>query len=140
METLHFVVVVLSFVLLSSVLDQMISRVSLPLVQIGIGLLMAVFISGPLEFSLDPELFLVLFIAPLLYDESRNVSKRLLYRSFFGSAKFGDWLGNLQLFSCGFLLELFRTVNPAYGGFCIRGGVGADRCGCSRSLVRDGKT
>lgn len=43
METLHFVVVVLSFVLLSSVLDQMISRVSLPLVQIGIGLLMAIF-------------------------------------------------------------------------------------------------
>ncbi|MFQ8870976.1 MAG: cation:proton antiporter, partial [Varibaculum timonense] len=124
METLHFVVVVLSFVLLSSVLDQMISRVSLPLVQIGIGLLMAVFISGPLEFSLDPELFLVLFIAPLLYDESRNVSKRLLYRHFSAVLNLAIGLVICSCLAVGFFLNYLEPSIPLTVAFALGAALG----------------
>ena len=124
METLHFVVVVLSFVLLSSVLDQMISRVSLPLVQIGIGLLMAVFISGPLEFSLDPELFLVLFIAPLLYDESRNVSKRLLYRHFSAVLNLAIGLVICSCLAVGFFLNYLEPSIPLTAAFALGAALG----------------
>lgn len=124
METLHFVVVVLSFVLLSSVLDQMISRVSLPLVQIGIGLLMAIFISGPLDFSLDPELFLVLFIAPLLYDESRNVSKRLLYRHFSAVLNLAIGLVICSCLAVGFFLNYLEPSIPLTAAFALGAALG----------------
>lgn len=124
METLHFAVVALSSVLLSSVLDQMISRVSLPLVQIGIGLLMAVFISGPLEFSLDPELFLVLFIAPLLYDESRNVSKRLLYRHLSAVLNLAISLVICSCLAVGFLLNFLQPSIPLTAAFALGAALG----------------
>lgn len=124
METLHFAVIVLSFVLLSTVLDQMISRVSLPLVQIGIGLLVAVFISGPLEFSLDPELFLVLFIAPLLYDESRNVSKRLLYRHLPSVLNLAIGLVVCSCLAVGFLLNYLAPSIPLTAAFALGAALG----------------
>ena len=124
METLHFAVIILSFVLLSSVLDQMISRISLPLVQIGIGLLMAVFISGPLEFSLDPELFLVLFIAPLLYDESRNVSKRLLYRHLPSVLNLAIGLVICSCLAVGFFLNFLAPSIPLTAAFALGAALG----------------
>ena len=124
METLHFAVIVLSFVLLSSVLDQMISRVSLPLVQIGIGVVVAVFISGPLEFSLDPELFLVLFIAPLLYDESRNVSKRLLYRHLPSVLNLAIGLVVCSCLAVGFFLNFLAPSIPLTAAFALGAALG----------------
>lgn len=68
-------------VIISAVLDQMTTRVSLPLIQIGIGLLAGLLISDTSLFNLDSDLFLVLFIAPLLFDEARHTDVRQLWRA-----------------------------------------------------------
>lgn len=66
-------------ILASSIIDQVVPRVSSPLIQIGLGLLIALFASSQIRVTLDPELFLVLFIAPLLYEEAKSADKAALW-------------------------------------------------------------
>ena len=80
METLTLGLLLLAAVLASSVVDQLVPKVSLPLIQIGMGVVIALFASTAIDIELDPDLFLVLFIAPLLYDEAKNADKALLWR------------------------------------------------------------
>lgn len=67
-------------VLLSAVLDKFIKFITLPLVQILLGIVIAVFASGTVNITLDPELFLVIFIAPLLYIEAKHADRLSLWR------------------------------------------------------------
>ncbi len=71
----------LAAVLLSSVIDQLVPKVSSPLIQIALGLAIALLAQQQINIRLDPELFLVLFIAPLLFDEAKNVDKGALWRN-----------------------------------------------------------
>lgn len=80
MEALNLSLLLLAAVLASSLLDQIIPRVSLPLIQIALGLIIAIVAGGDVEVTLDPDLFLVLFIAPLLYDEAKHADKVALWR------------------------------------------------------------
>ena len=79
MEALTLVMLLLAAVLLSSIVDQIVPKVSLPLIQIGLGLLIALLASSQIRVTLDPDLFLVLFIAPLLYDEAKSADKAALW-------------------------------------------------------------
>lgn len=80
METLTLGLLLIAAVLVSSVVDQIVPKVSLPLIQIGMGVIIALFASRAISIDLNPDLFLVLFIAPLLYDEAKNADKALLWR------------------------------------------------------------
>ena len=71
MELFELVLLLLGSVLVSSVFAGAISKVSLPLVQVAIGIVVAVLWQEPLVVEVDPELFLVLFIAPLLFEIGR---------------------------------------------------------------------
>ncbi len=81
MEALVLALLMLAAVLLSSVIDQLVPKVSSPLIQIGLGLLIALFAPSQINITLDPDLFLVLFIAPLLFDEAKNVDKGALWKN-----------------------------------------------------------
>lgn len=81
METLTLVLLLVIAVLLSAIIDQIVPRVSLPLIQVAMGIVIALFARGSVRVSLEPELFLVLFIAPLLYIEAKNADKALLWRN-----------------------------------------------------------
>ncbi|MEY8460777.1 cation:proton antiporter [Eggerthellaceae bacterium 24-137] len=80
MEALTLSLLMLAAVLVSSLIDQIIPRVSLPLIQIALGFIIAIVAGGDVRVTLDPELFLVLFIAPLLYDEAKRADKVALWR------------------------------------------------------------
>ena len=80
MELFELVLLLLGSVLVSSVFAGAIPKVSLPLVQIAIGAVVAVLWQEPLVVEVDPELFLVLFIAPLLFDEARHANEWALWR------------------------------------------------------------
>ena len=81
MEALELVLLLLAAVLISSVLDQIIPKVSRPLIQIGMGLLIAIFANSTINIEWNSELFLLLFIAPLLYDEARNINLNELWEN-----------------------------------------------------------
>lgn len=81
METLVLVLLLISAVLISAVIDQIVPKVSLPLIQAAMGIVIALFFGGFIDIDLEPDLFLVLFIAPLLYIEAKDADKGLLWRN-----------------------------------------------------------
>ena len=82
MEALMLTLLMLAAVLVSSVIEQLVPKVSSPLIQIALGLAIAVVAGGQIDIIFDePDLFLVLFIAPLLYYEARSVDKTALWRN-----------------------------------------------------------
>ena len=62
----ELIVCIIAAVVLSSFISRFIPKVSTPLVQIALGALASQLPFFP-NVTLDPELFMVLFIAPLLY-------------------------------------------------------------------------
>ncbi len=82
MASFEIILLLLGCMLASSVFGQVLPRVSLPLAQIGLGVVVGCLVTAdPTEVFRDPELFLVLFIAPLLFDESRHANKEALLRN-----------------------------------------------------------
>lgn len=79
MEYLVIALLYVGAVLVSSVLDQFLRGVSLPLVQMAVGVAIYFFADLPIDVTINSELLLVMFIAPLLFDESRNISNRILW-------------------------------------------------------------
>ena len=81
MATLELVLVLLAAVLISAVIDQLVPKVSLPLIQIALGILVSLIAGSQINIEFDPNLFLVLFIAPLLYYDAREANKTALMRN-----------------------------------------------------------
>ena len=82
METFLLILLMLAAVLASSVIDQLVPKVSSPLIQIGLGLAIAVVAGRQIDLLFDEsELFLVLFIAPLLFHEAKEAKKTELWRN-----------------------------------------------------------
>ncbi len=68
----------LTAVLVSSVVAQIFPKAPASLVQIALGVMLAV-TPAPVDISLDPEFFLVFFIAPLLYWDAMESDKKALW-------------------------------------------------------------
>ncbi|WP_411348038.1 Na+/H+ antiporter [Paenibacillus sp. WLX2291] len=76
MEHFIAVLVILFFIGISNVLNRLVPFVPVPLFQIVLGIGVALF---GLKVELNPELFLVLFIAPLLYNDARQTPRNELW-------------------------------------------------------------
>ncbi|TGQ08750.1 MULTISPECIES: Na+/H+ antiporter [unclassified Mesorhizobium] len=76
MDVAVFILVVLAFVTVSGALVRLV-RVPLPVLQIAIGAALAWPASG-LHVEIDPELFLLVFIPPLLFGDAFSAPKREL--------------------------------------------------------------
>ena len=84
MEALQIGLLVLAAVLLSSVIDQVVPKVSSPLIQIGLGVIIALVsesAESTIKIDIDPNLFIVIFIVPLIYDESKRIDKASLWKN-----------------------------------------------------------
>ena len=81
MQTITLALVFLSAVLISAVIAQIVPKVSSPLVQIALGALVAIIADSRIIIEIEPELFLVLFIAPLLFHEAHEADKTSLWKN-----------------------------------------------------------
>ena len=80
MEIMELFLVLVTAVLLSALLDKALPHVAAPLVQVAIGLVMALALSISPVIEADTELFMMLFIAPLLFYESKELDKAALWK------------------------------------------------------------
>lgn len=78
MEFFLIIFILLTAIGLSNIVNHILPFIPTPLIQIMIGFLIAV-VPGGFDVPLEPELFFVLFIAPILFNDGRNVSKRALW-------------------------------------------------------------
>ncbi|MFR5091104.1 MAG: cation:proton antiporter [Adlercreutzia equolifaciens] len=78
---MELALIALACVIGSAVLCQIVPRLSLPLVQIAVGAVVALAVPAVRDVSISSELFLVLFIAPLLFNEARETNPRDLWEN-----------------------------------------------------------
>lgn len=80
METFAFILTIIVVVIASQPVATVMRIVPLPIVQIGIGALLAWPLTGGLHVELEPELFLLVFIPPLLFGDAWQAPKREFWR------------------------------------------------------------
>lgn len=79
MELFEYILLMLAAVALSNLVNRFVPSVSVPIIQIALGMAMA-WLPLHYELKLNPELFLLLFIAPLLFNDGRHADKEALWK------------------------------------------------------------
>ena len=124
METFELILILLACVIASAPVDQVLRRVALPLVQVGIGFAVALVLPEVAEVYVDPELFLVLFIAPLLFNEARESVKADLFHNLVPILSMAIGLVMLTVLVVGFALNWLVPSIPLAAAFACAGALG----------------
>ena len=125
MFSFEIVLLLIGCLLASSVFSQVLPRVSLPLVQIALGAAVGCLVTAdPTQVFRDPELFLVLFIAPLLFEESRHADKQALLAAWAPVASLAIGLVIATTLACGLALHLAVPAIPLAAAFALGAALG----------------
>ena len=123
METFEFVLIVLTCVAASSVIDKFVN-VSIPVIQVVIGLLVALVLPSVQEVHLESELFMLLFIAPLLFNEARETNIRALLLNLNSILSLAIALVVVSVLSVGYALHLMVPSIPLAAAFALASALG----------------
>ena len=123
METFEFVLIVLTCVVASSVIDKFVN-VSIPVIQVVIGLLVALVLPSVQEVHLESELFMLLFIAPLLFNETRETNIRALLLNLNSILSLAIALVVVSVLSVGYALHLMVPSIPLAAAFALASALG----------------
>lgn len=124
MTTFSFILILAVAVVVSAVINQLVRGVSTPLVQIALGAVIALWGFTTSNFTIDPELFLVLFIAPLLYDEARQVDKVSLWSNRTVIVSLAVGLVVVAMLVVGFVLNFVQPSIPLAAAFALGAALG----------------
>ena len=123
METFQFVLIVLTCVAASSVIDKFVN-VSIPVIQVVIGLLVALVLPNVQEVHLESELFMLVFIAPLLFNETRETNIRALLLNLNSILSLAIALVVVSVLSVGYALHLMVPSIPLAAAFALASALG----------------
>ena len=137
MATLELILLLLAAVLISSVLDQVIPKVTSPLIQIVLGIVIAVLASGRISITLDSDLFLVVFIAPLLFNEAREADKTSLWKNKGSLLSYAIGLVILITLGVGFAVHLLVPSISLAAAFALGAALGPTDAVAVASVSRD---
>lgn len=138
-EVFELVLMLLLAVLLSSILDQVVPRISSPLIQIALGIGIAMLAISPIEVNLDPELFLVLFIAPLLFNDALEADKRNLWDNKVTIVSFAIGLVVVITLCVGFVLHWLVPSIPLAAAFALGAALGPTDAVAVQALKKEAK-
>lgn len=137
MEALELVLFLLAAVIASSILERFLPRLSLPLVQIALGALIALFVASPFEQGLDTELLLILFIAPLHFNESRHADSGALWRNRWGIASLAVGLVFAIMVAVGGTLHALMPAVPLAAALALGAAMGSTDAVAVTALSKD---
>ncbi len=137
MEAFELILLLMVAVLLSSVLDQVVPRISSPLIQIGLGVIIALLAISPIRVSIDPELFLILFIAPLLFHDSIEANKKSLWDNKGIIVSYAIGLVLLIVLCVGFVLHWLVPSIPLAAAFALGAALGPTDAVAVAALKRE---
>lgn len=123
-EAFELILLLMIAVLLSSILDQVVPRVSSPLIQIALGIGIALLAISPIQVSVDPELFLVLFIAPLLFNDALEADKKNLWDNKATILSYAIGLVLAIMLCVGFVLHWLVPSIPLAAAFALGAALG----------------
>ena len=139
MESFEMILLLLACVMVSSIFDQVLPRVSIPLVQIALGVVVGVVFAADeatVIFS-DPELFMLIFIAPLLFDEARHADKQALWDNKGSVLSLAIGLVLVTMLVVGFMLHLVVPSIPLAAAFALGAALGPTDAVAVTSLGRE---
>ena len=139
MEVFELILMLLLAVLLSSILDQVVPRISSPLIQIALGIGIAMLAISPIEVNIDPELFLVLFIAPLLFSDALEADKRNLWENKTTIVSFAIGLVIVITLCVGFVLHWLVPSIPLAAAFALGAALGPTDAVAVQALKKEAK-
>jgi CPA1 family monovalent cation:H+ antiporter len=100
MEATTVIIILVIAMVLTNILDSIFESLPLPLIQLGVGFLLGIFAESMLE--LEPQIFMALVIAPLLFRESEEADLLSL------------WQFKKQVFFMAFLLVFITVVGIGF--------------------------
>jgi Na+/H+ antiporter len=121
MDVLELVLVLMICIIIAAVLDRVMHKLALPLVQILAGFICALIVPQVAQIEVDPELFLVLFIAPLLFNEAREASRAELWDKKWDILSMAIGLVLLTVLVVGFALNWLVPSIPLAAAFACAG-------------------
>ncbi|PAD43793.1 Na+/H+ antiporter [Shouchella clausii] len=80
MSTIYLVLLLFFIIGLSNIIQRFLPFIPLPLIQIALGMLCSISPTAGLHIPLEPELFFVLFIAPLLFNDGKVTPRDELWK------------------------------------------------------------
>lgn len=110
-------------IVISSLLSPYIPRVSMPLVQIILGVIWF-FIPGLPLINLDSEFFMLVFIAPLLYFEAMHISRSGLRKNLGITLSLAVGLVLVSILVSGYTLTAFMAAIPLAAAFALGAALG----------------
>ncbi|WP_056978116.1 cation:proton antiporter [Lentilactobacillus senioris] len=110
MEILESVIMLISLVLVSNILDHFIPAIPVSLIQVGLGLIMA--LAFKTTIPLETDWFLLLFVAPLLFNDGRRFPKKELWKLRGPIMANAIWLVFLTTIVGGFAFHLLMPAMP----------------------------
>lgn len=118
MHTFEYILIMLVAVLASSFIGARFPKLPTPLVQIVAGVALTLL---PLNFEvhLEPELFMVLFIAPLLFDDAKRMDKQALWRFKYPILILALGLVICTVLAVGFAVNWFAPSIPLAAAFAL---------------------
>ncbi|MDE8702954.1 sodium:proton antiporter [Adlercreutzia equolifaciens] len=137
MQTFELILFLLAAVIASSILEKFLPRVSLPLVQVALGVGIALAVTTPLEWGIDTELLLILFIAPLHFNESRHVDSGALWNNRWGIASLSVGLVFAIAFGCGLALHALVPAIPLAAAVALGAAMGSTDAVAVTALTHD---
>ena len=123
MHEFTLILCIVGAVLISSFLSRFLPKISTPLVQILLGIVMTQLPFFP-EVHLDPELFMVLFIAPLLYYEAHSIDKSSLIKNLGISLSLAIGLATATMLVVGYALNAVWASIPLAAAFALGAALG----------------
>ncbi|MBQ3266439.1 MAG: sodium:proton antiporter [Atopobiaceae bacterium] len=124
METFEFVLILLACIIASAPFDQVLQRLALPLIQVAIGFVAALFLPEVADVRINSELFLALFIAPLLFNDAREAVRADLFHNLAGILSMAIGLVMLIVLVVGFALHWLVPSIPLAAAFACAGALG----------------
>lgn len=118
MHIFEYILIMLVAILASSFIGARFPKLPTPLVQIAAGVALTLL---PLDFAvhLEPELFMVLFIAPLLFDDAKKMDKPSLWRYKTPILLLALGLVICTVLAIGFAVNLFTPSIPLAAAFAL---------------------
>jgi len=123
MSVFEYVLLLLAVVCLSNVVNRFLPIVSVPIVQIALGALLTLLPSFNF-FELKPDLFFVLFVAPLIFYVSMTADKKTLWAQRKPILNMGILLVFVTVLSVGALVHCLIPTIPLAAAFALIAALG----------------
>jgi CPA1 family monovalent cation:H+ antiporter len=122
----NFVLILLAAVIMSNLINRFLPSLSLPILQIILGVLISIIPYGAFgfEFELEPELFFVLFLSPLVFHSVMTANKRTMRHMIKPILMAALGLVFITIIVVGYFLHLLVASVPLAAAFALAAALG----------------